>query len=157
MLHDAHTHLFANYSGAASRGALTPLVRASTAALVASFANKINRTLLTASAAGNTVGVASVFIKDYLPPSYLHKLPGPNERLVNTQQFALCLGRLQASPLRPWLRAYPIRAQMHHSHRERFKRTGASQCHCHRLDRHLLSECERLEGHRRGHLLGTIS
>jgi hypothetical protein len=102
MFLEAHTHLSANsanYSGAAGRGALTPLLRVPTTASIASFALKVNRTLLAASAAGNTVGLDSVFTKDYPPLPYPCKLPGPNERLINTQQLALCLHLLQSLPL----------------------------------------------------------
>ena len=40
-----------------------------------------------------------IFTKDYPPPLNPCKLPGPDERLINTQQLALCLALLQTSPL----------------------------------------------------------
>ncbi|KAF9920601.1 hypothetical protein FBU30_009552 [Linnemannia zychae] len=47
----------------------------------------------------NGISFASIFTKDYEPPFKLYELPKQDERLVNTQQLAVCLALLQAPTL----------------------------------------------------------
>ncbi|KAG0044575.1 hypothetical protein BGZ83_010190 [Gryganskiella cystojenkinii] len=105
----------------AGRGALTPSLSlppvaiptvpetdpatasSTSASSVSSLAPSIIQSLAIASTAGKTIYMRSsfscVFTKDCPPPLNPCELPGLGERLINTQQLALCLGLLQASPL----------------------------------------------------------
>ncbi|KAG0042929.1 hypothetical protein BGZ83_012019, partial [Gryganskiella cystojenkinii] len=71
-----------------------------------SLGPSIIQSLAITSTVGRTVAhhdkgidFVNIFEKDYPPPLIHCKFPGPDERLISTQQLALCLGLLQTSSL----------------------------------------------------------
>ena len=103
-----HSHLFVIHSVSACRGALNPLpsfppaasptVPAKPPSSVSSLSHSITSSLNIAFLPSISA-FSGVFTKDYPPPLNPCKLPGPDERLISTQQLTLCLGLLQSSPL----------------------------------------------------------
>ncbi|KAG0028444.1 hypothetical protein BGZ83_005061, partial [Gryganskiella cystojenkinii] len=70
-------------------------VSLTSASSVSSLAPSIIQSLAIASTVGKTIdkgnGLSCVFTKDCPPPLNPCRLPEPDERLINTQQLALCL------------------------------------------------------------------
>jgi hypothetical protein len=109
----AHKHLISNHSAIAGLGSLPSsfsatlsIVPAAEPTPVSSLTPSIVNALAIASPTSNVVthqdkgvSLSNVFTKDYPPPLSPYNLPGPDERLVNTEQLALCLALLQTSLL----------------------------------------------------------
>jgi hypothetical protein len=87
--------------------AAIPTVPTTTPNSTSSLAPSVTSALAIAPSEGNNAidhqdrrnSLASIFTKDCPPPLNPCKLPGPDERLINTQQLAVCLALLQTLSL----------------------------------------------------------